>query len=125
MPLPWTTGGEYFGFSEGGSHLPQPEWFGSYSVEAETADPGSTLELYREAFKVRARLQTAEELEWLELDDDVIAFRRPNGWTSVTNFGANPIELPGGEVILRTDALADGAPIASESTVWLLAQALE
>ncbi len=119
VPLPWTTGGEYFGFSEGGSHLPQPEWFGSYSVQAEAANVGSTLELYRAALNLRAGLQTIEEIEWLELGDEVIAFRRPNGWTSITNFGANPIALPTGEVLLRTDGLPGAASLASESTVWL------
>jgi len=119
VPLPWTTDGEYFGFSEGGSHLPQPEWFGSYSVQAEAANVGSTLELYRAALNLRAGLQTIEEIEWLELGDEVIAFRRPNGWTSITNFGANPIALPTGEVLLRTDGLPGAASLASESTVWL------
>jgi alpha-glucosidase len=121
VPLPWATGGEYFGFSDGASHLPQPDWFGSYSVQAETADPGSTLELYRAALELRARLQTSEELEWLELGDDVIAFRRPNGWTSVTNFGDASIDLPAGDVLLRTESTTDDGQIASESTVWLLA----
>ena len=47
--------------------------------------------------------------------------RRPNGWTSVTNFGDAPIALPTGEVLLRSGGTTDKGQIASESTVWLLA----
>jgi alpha-glucosidase len=120
VPLPWTAGGEFFGFSDGGAHLPQPDWFGSYSVQAETADPSSTLELYRSALELRARLRAPEELDWLDLGDDVVAFRRPNGWTSVTNFGDAPAELPPGEVLLRTSPTVDDGLIAPEATVWLV-----
>jgi alpha-glucosidase len=35
VPLPWTASGTSFGFGTGGAHLPQPEWFASYSVEAQ------------------------------------------------------------------------------------------
>jgi alpha-glucosidase len=121
VPLPWTAEGEFFGFSDGSAHLPQPDWFGSYSVQAETADRNSTLELYRAALELRASLRAPEDVEWLDLGDDVIAFRRPNGWTSVTNFGVAPAKLPAGDVLLRTSPTVDDGQIAPESTVWLVA----
>ena len=43
VPLPWTVDGPSFGFGDGPAHLPQPEWFGSCSVQAEEADSSSTL----------------------------------------------------------------------------------
>jgi len=57
VPLPWAPEGTSFGFGTGSSHLPQPAWFGPLSVEVQDADPGSTLNLYREALSWRRRLR--------------------------------------------------------------------
>ena len=119
VPLPWTSAGPYFGFSERGAHLPQPDWFGAFSVEAESADAQSTLALYRRALQLRRELQTEERAEWLDLGDEVLAFSRPNGWTSVTNFGDAPVVLPSGTVFVRTDGASADAPLASNATAWL------
>lgn len=118
VPLPWTAEGPYFGYSEAGSHLPQPEWFGGYSVEAESADPTSVLSLYRDALRVRRGLSGTEELSWLDLGPEVVAFARSNGWVSVTNFGETSLELPDGEVLLRSDR--GNGPLSGNATAWLL-----
>ncbi|WP_374209361.1 glycoside hydrolase family 13 protein [Microbacterium sp. CnD16-F] len=121
VPIPWTASGSSFGFGSGGSHLPQPEWFGAMSVEAQEDDPASTLNLYRRALELRHELQTAEELTWLETGrDDVLAFSRPNGWTVVTNFGDEPADLPAGEVLLASAEL-EGDRLPGATTVWLRA----
>ena len=39
VPLPWARSGSSFGFGADGAHLPQPSWFGEYSVEAEEVGP--------------------------------------------------------------------------------------
>ncbi|WP_307613551.1 alpha-amylase family glycosyl hydrolase [Pseudarthrobacter sp. W1I19] len=121
VPLPWTASGNSFGFGTGGAHLPQPEWFASYSVEAQEAQEDSTLSLYRQALTLRSHLQTTEALEWLETGrTDVVAFRRPNGWASVTNFGTEAFELPAGKVLVSSSPLkADSLPGAT--TAWLQA----
>ncbi|KQQ00531.1 MULTISPECIES: glycoside hydrolase family 13 protein [unclassified Rathayibacter] len=119
VPLPWTRKGESFGFGSGGSHLPQPGWFGESSVDAEDADPDSTLNLYRRALNLRRQLQTDERLDWLETGrEDVLAFHRPNGWTNVTVFSNEPYDLPAGQLLLATAPLADGA-VMGVGTVWL------
>ncbi|PYY36221.1 alpha-amylase [Curtobacterium sp. MCJR17_055] len=119
VPIPWTRTGESFGFGPGGAHLPQPAWFAESSVEAEDADPDSTLNLYRAALRLRRELQAAEHLEWVETGrDDVLAFRRPNGWTSVTVFGEEPFRLPEGELLLASAPLTDGV-LAGVGTAWL------
>ncbi|BDZ47836.1 glycosidase [Frondihabitans sucicola] len=118
VPLPWTSSKPFFGFSTGGSHLPQPDWFADVSVESESASPASTLSLYRSALALRRRLQSGEELEWIDLGPDVVAFRRPGGWTSVTNFGSDPVQLPEGEIRLTSGPLQGGL-LASETTAWL------
>ena len=71
------------------------------------------------ALGLRHRLQAAEGLEWVETGrDDVLRFRRPNGWEVVTNFGERPFELAGVEPVIRSGAALAGA-VAGESTVWL------
>ncbi|WP_029150187.1 glycoside hydrolase family 13 protein [Microbacterium indicum] len=119
VPLPWTREGASFGFGSGEAHLPQPAWFGDASVEAEDDDASSTLNLYRRALALRHELQTGEELEWIEAltGGDVLAFRRPNGWTCVTNFGDEAVALPAGELLLASGPVDDELPAAT--TVWL------
>ena len=62
---------------------------------------GSTLELYREALRLRRELQGAEELTWAEgiNGGDVLAFERPGGWLTVANLGAEGTPLPAGELL--------------------------
>ncbi|MFP5416740.1 MAG: alpha-amylase family glycosyl hydrolase [Actinomycetes bacterium] len=120
VPLPWTRTGRSYGFGNGSAHLPQPLWFAGYSVEAEEADPESTLSLYRRALALRRGLLTGESLEWVETGrDDVLHFRRPNGWEVVSNFGTRPFPLPAGDVLLTSDRLSESLP--AETTVWLKA----
>lgn len=119
VPIPWTRTGSSFGFGPDGSHLPQPAWFADSSVEAEDADPDSTLHLYRKALGLRGQLQSEEQLEWIETRrDDVLAFRRPNGWTSVTVFGDEPFALPAGELLLASAPVVDG-DLSGVGTAWL------
>ncbi|WP_437583096.1 glycoside hydrolase family 13 protein [Paramicrobacterium sp. CJ85] len=117
VPLPWTRDGESFGFGSGGAHLPQPSWFGDRSVEAEDSDPDSTLNLYRRALALREELQAAESLEWVDSPENVLHFRRPNGWEVVTNFSTGPVELPAGRVLISSGPVGDTLP--GETTVWL------
>ena len=44
---------------------------------------------------MRRKLQTAEELTWVETDDpDVLHFTRPGGWHCLSNFGSTPSRCP-------------------------------
>lgn len=120
VPLPWTTTGPSFGFGAGPAHLPQPQWFGDCSVQAEENDPSSTLRLYRQALGLRRKLQVPEELEWVESADPcVLHFRRPDGWESITNFGSTAVELPPGVVI--SSAPLDGQDrLGPDTTAWVI-----
>ena len=118
VPLPWTREGSSFGFGGGGSHLPQPEWFADYAVEVESADPASTLNLYRRALALRHELECEEKLDWFEVSETVLGFARPDGWCAVANFGTAPVALPEGEVLISSGELADGL-LPGETTVWL------
>lgn len=123
VPLPWTETGPSFGFSSGAAHLPQPTWFSQLSVEAQDGDAESTLSLYRRALALRHELQSEEVLEWLQgsapgFADTVLAFRRPSGWVSITNFGASPVILPEGDLLLSSAPL-DGGLLPGSTTAWL------
>ena len=120
VPLPWTREGSSFGFGAGGSHLPQPEWFGDYSVEAQDRVHGSTLELYREAIALRKQLQSEEQLEWIDSPAKTLHFARPNGWQSFTNFGAKNVPAPAGKVLLASRPLK-GNLVPKNTTVWIQA----
>lgn len=125
VPLPWTRAGSSFGFGAGGSHLPQPDWFGDAAVDVQERDGESTLALYRRALALRHRLQAAERLTWIETErDDVLHFTRPNGWEVIANFGADPFPVDGGGDVLLSSAVGrppDGVVpglVPAETTVW-------
>lgn len=112
-------------------HLPQPLWFKDFAADAEADDKGSMLNLYRRALALRAKLLTAtgdtSTFDWLDGDegyDDVIAYARPategRTLTSVTNFGAEPVALPDGAVILASAPLTDDDRLPQDATAWLV-----
>ena len=118
VPLPWDSRAVGNGFG-GTPHLPQPAWFREFAADVEEADPASTLSFYRRALALRSELQSGEELEWIETGrEDVLHFRRPNGWQIVTNFGTEPYPLPRGEVLLSSGSLPTEA-VEAETTLWL------
>lgn len=119
VPIPWTREGTSFGFGTGGAHLPQPRWFAAVSVQAEQDDPSSTLSLYRAALAVRARLQGEESLTWLDSAPNLLHFTRPGGWHCLTNFGAAPVDLPDGEVMVTSGPLHDGL-LPQDTTAWVV-----
>ena len=125
VPLPWTADGPSFGFSTGAAHLPQPAWFGPLSVQAQEHDPASTLALYRQALSWRRRLQAAESLEWMPgTNGQVLHFRRPGGWQSVTNFGPRAVPLPHGTVVVASAPLPDGL-LPADTTAWIIPHAAQ
>lgn len=119
VPLPWTSTGPSFGFGRDGSWLPQPATWGSHSVEAQDGIDGSTLELYRRALHLRAGLlRGSETFGWVDAGDGGLAFHRGDGFTCWVNFGAEPIRLPGGQVLLASGDLK-GGELPADTTVWL------
>ena len=119
VPIPWTRDGVAFGFGEAAPHLPQPESFGELSVQAQQGVDGSTLELYRQALRLRRDLQTAETLEWVETGrEDVLHIRRPGGWSALLNTGQQPYPLPAGQVLVAS-AVLDHDQLPAQAAVWI------
>jgi alpha-glucosidase len=122
VPLPWTAGGPSNGFGAGPGWLPQPEGWSELSAEAQAGRADSSLELFRAAIALR-RLHGIrdEDLHWLALDNNTLAFRRGGGLTCVVNFGAEPVALPPHrELLLASVPQPDPAALAPDSAAWLL-----
>jgi alpha-glucosidase len=121
VPIPWTRTGPSLGFGSAKPWLPQPAAWSDLSVEAQEGDPQSMLSLYREALRIRrahpALGGTSSHLDWLDMGEGVIAFRREAGFTCIVNLGASDIPLPAGDVVLSSLPVTDTIP--SDTTVWL------
>lgn len=119
VPLPWASHGPTLGFGDERAHLPVPPTFERFAVDRQESDPGSTLAFYRRALAARRHLQTTESLAWLtDVPADVVAFVRPGGWASITNFGTESVPMPAGQVVVSSSPL-DGDRVPAEATVWL------
>ena len=119
VPLPWSHDGASYGFGSGAAWLPQPAAFSRAAVSAQRGQPGSTLELYTQALRLRRQLQGVEELEWVSAGGDVLHFARPGGWHCAMNFGTEPVPLPDGQVVLSTATEPVVGQLPGETTVWL------
>ncbi|MCF8529444.1 MAG: glycoside hydrolase family 13 protein [Aquiluna sp.] len=119
VPLPWEKQGSSFGFGPGGSHLPQPGWYGEYSVEVQDNDENSTLNLYRRAINLRKELEGPEDLSWLESPAGTLAFERPGNWICFVNFGSESQVLPEGKLLIAS-APVEGGKLPGNSTAWLI-----
>jgi len=51
----------------------------------------------------------------------VLGFERPNGWSIITNFGAEPYELDRTDAVISSIDAASGV-VPAESTVWFSAR---
>ncbi len=124
VPLPWSGAVTPYGFG-GAPWLPQPEDWAALTVDAQHRDPDSTLNLYRATIALRRRLDdlAGDDLEWLELGADVLAFRRGDGTLSITNLGSVPVPLPAHHEVLLASAPLDGA-LPPDSTAWLALRAV-
>ncbi|MBR7826206.1 glycoside hydrolase family 13 protein [Actinospica sp. MGRD01-02] len=129
VPLPWSGDQPPFGFSPAGASAQpwlaeQPADWRRMTVEAQTGDPASMLELYRSALRIRratAGLRTDREaLRWLPADPEVLAYRRGDDFACVVNFGPHDAPLPEyEEVLLGSGPLAQDGRLPSDTAVWL------
>ncbi|MFH8242530.1 glycoside hydrolase family 13 protein [Streptomyces sp. NPDC018321] len=138
VPIPWSGTEAPYGFGPvagGPSWLPQPESWRHLSVEAQSGDPGSTLELYRSALALRREhpaLGAGDGVEWLEAPEGVLAFRRTargpgdRAWDGdlvcTVNLTGAPVRwTPQGRPLLSSGepvAEGDAAGLPADSTVW-------
>ncbi|WP_085873616.1 MULTISPECIES: glycoside hydrolase family 13 protein [unclassified Nocardioides] len=120
VPIPWSGTAPPYGFGPGTGQpwIPQPDDWAELTVEAETADPDSTLSFYRAALAARRTFATTagDDIELLDAGDDVLAFRR-GPVTVVLNCGTEPVALPSGEVLMASGPV--DAELPADTAVWL------
>jgi len=129
VPLPWARAGTGLGFSRtpgdtapAAPWLPQPSWWGSYSVESQLADERSVLHLYRAALRLRREHPALGRgtLRWLSPEDsEVLCFARDPGFILAVNFGAEPAPLPAHREILLASGPVDGGVLPPDTAAWL------
>jgi alpha-glucosidase len=125
VPIPWSGREPPFGFSPPGASdpwLPQPRAWRDRTVEAQTGDPDSMLELYRRALAYRRRQPALGDGEfgWLPAPDSVLAFSRgPDGtFACVVNLSDRAIQLPvPGAVVLGSGPM-DTRLLPPDTAVW-------
>jgi alpha-glucosidase len=122
IPMPWTPGEPPFGFSPPGvdTWLPMPAGWSPIAVGAQDSDPASMLTLYRTALATRRKHPgMAGGLQWLEMPEGSLAFRREGGLVCVLNTTNTAVDLPAaGEVVLSSVPLTDGR-LPGDAAVWL------
>ncbi len=139
VPVPWTSAGDdtAHGFSPPEAKppwLPQPENWGSWSVESQETDTSSTLAFVRDALRLRHEIAGAlgDRVDVPSLGDDVLVVRRAAaiadpatpGLVCVVACGSAPIQLaplgvdPGSLLLAsRADAVRDGA-VQPDTAAW-------
>jgi alpha-glucosidase len=132
VPLPWSGSTPPFGFSppdgRAETWLPQPSRWATFTVEAQQADEGSMLALYRRSLAIRRSDPdlVTETFAWLPSGPDVLAFRRGDRFVSITNFGTGAAAAPeGAELLLASGDLIDGRLPTDTSAWWRLGAAPE
>ncbi|MGK5675894.1 glycoside hydrolase family 13 protein [Micromonospora sp. URMC 106] len=132
VPIPWSGELAPYGFGPAGSELswlPAPATWRGLSVAAQTGVPGSTLELYRAALRIRrehpALAADAGGVTWLETEPGVLAFSRAAGdtvLTCVVNISGAPALIDGyGEPIASSETLTGqgaGHVLPVDAAAW-------
>ncbi|WBB57282.1 glycoside hydrolase family 13 protein [Verrucosispora sp. WMMD573] len=120
VPIPWEADAPSYGFGPtDASWLPQPPVWAEYALDRQRGVPGSTYELYREALQLRRAYGLGRgTLEWLASGDEVLSFRNGN-LVVFTNFGADPVAKPDGEVVHSSAPLNEDGSVPTDVTVWV------
>jgi alpha-glucosidase len=123
VPLPWSGDSPSYGFSPAGvaTWLPQPEDWKGHTVEAQTSDPGSMLNLYKAALKLRRSLPDlgAEPLTWLPSSPAVLHFARGPRFRCIVNMGSQTLTTEA-EPVLTSAGASESSIVGPDSAAWLL-----
>lgn len=121
VPIPWEGNDPSYGFGPSAeSWLPQPAEFKALSRDAQDGVPGSTLEMYKLALRLRREHGLGlGSVEWFDgFGSDVVAYRNGDV-TVIANAGTASVALPKGELLLASDTLAADGSLPGDTTVWL------
>jgi alpha-glucosidase len=109
VPIPWGTD------SWRNPWLPQPARWDAITAEIQENDPGSTLNFYRAAIRLRRGFSGG--IHWLDAPDGVLFFRRGERQV-VLNASEQPVPLTG-NVLLASGPLTSTGELPPDTAVWL------
>jgi alpha-glucosidase len=125
IPIPWEREPPGFGFTDGTPWLPIPRSWADLSVAAQLQDEHSTLALYRAALAARRESEAlrAGSFRWCDGPTGSLVFARESDRERVVcsvNVSADSVELPGGELMLASNAaVTDALPPGTGAWVRL------
>jgi alpha-glucosidase len=125
VPLPWAGQEPPFGFSPPGAAgqpwLPQPKEWRELTVETETGQAASMLELYRRALRIRRAepaLGESAAMTWRSAPAGVLAFDRGDV-ACVANLSPSPVELPPHTAVLLASGPLPAGLLPPDTAAWL------
>jgi alpha-glucosidase len=125
VPLPWSGDEPPFAFSppeaSASPWLPQPAEWKDRTVQAQTGDPNSMLELYRAAISLRRREPGLHDrpMTWTAAAPGVLAYTRGAGFACVLNMSRATVALPDHLRCLLASGPLDGVLLPPDTAVWL------
>jgi alpha-glucosidase len=122
VPLPWSGTRPPYGFGAGPAWLPQPTEWAELSVAAQRHEPASTLNLYRQALRLRRELGLGrgDDVTWhSDADADLIILSRRAGIVCAVNLGDSPAEVSivDGSPLVAS-AASDGMVLPADGAAW-------
>ena len=128
VPIPWTkdAAGAH-GFSSDKNltiekaWLPQSSGWGERAVDTQQGVTGSFFEMVKAALAIRKGEPGLGDgqMDWIDVNDDVIAFERPGKFACYVNFGAADAVIPFGAKVLVASSELKGEHIPTDTAVWL------
>ncbi len=125
VPLPWSGDAPPFGFSpeeaESEPWLPQPGSWVDLTVESQSLDPDSTLNLYRRALRLRHEIPALRsgDFAWRESPDSVLDFDRGPRLRCVVNLSGEPIDIdPDWDVLVSSVPLVENL-LPHDAATWI------
>lgn len=126
VPIPWTGAVAPYGFSAvDRTWLPMPEGWGAVTVEAEEADPLSTLHQYRVMLRLRHELPDLITGSWsVDAVDGVLVVRRGSTFACAVNMSDTVRQCPVKGVVLVSSTgdetvEGDSVMLPPSTGVWL------
>jgi alpha-glucosidase len=128
VPLPWSNESAPFGFTSGTPWLPMQDSWKDLTIEKQSIDPKSSLNIYRNALGLRKEyLEATGGITWLEHGSNnplLLAYNRGN-LSIYMNLGESAVEVEiTGKVLIVSTGIPDGRDgkimIPPISTLWIL-----
>jgi alpha-glucosidase len=123
VPVPWSGDASPYGFTAGDARpwLPMPTGWRDLTVEAQDADPASTLSFFRRMLRMRREVVSGlpDHVEVLASATDTFAVRRGDV-VCVVNCGAEDALLPevAGELVLSSGPEPTERLLAPDTAAW-------